>query len=358
MFEAYVPPPPVEDSDYNLWTVHLEDVDVGANELWVQFVRYQGDARARGAFMLKPARQLWVGPAELELQHGRIRIADSELVGDLSGLVRVTAHPFDVRIPVGEEVLRNISADFSLRGERVQLESLPRWFAPNSGVTLTTEPARLDVDMNINHGRVATASSVRLGSERVRFQRSPVSARGSAVAFHAQVDESGRGALEFQARSGSLELQSERTRGVQPAEFQQLTAKVEFSSVDLAQPIALGARELQLEHFVIPDARWFNGLPLDSELRFVAGNVNGDLRVREQNEAVSLSANANFVDLRAQTEELELRASGEFHAQGSEAPRAVRSLHAKLSVRDATLRSLQKDQDCPWFSVPSATFDL
>lgn len=358
LFEAYVPPPPVPDSTYNLWTIHLEDVDVGARELWVQFVRYQGDARARGAFRLKPARHLWVGPAELELQHGRLSIADSELVGDLSGLVRCTVHPFDVRIPVGAEVLRNISADLSLRGERVRLESIPRWFAPDSGVTIDTEPAQLAVDVNIDHGRLATASSLSLNSERARVQQSYVSARGSAVGFRAQVDESGRGGAEFQVRSGSVELLSARSRGVQPAEFQKLAAKVELSSVDLAQPIDLAARELRLEQFSIADARWFNGLPIGSELAFVAGSVNGELWLREQERQLSAKAKAHFVDLRARTEKLEFRANGDLQAQGSEAPRAARSLQATLKVKDVTLRSLEKDQDCPWFSMPAATFEL
>ena len=69
VFESWVPEPPLTDEEYNLWTVHLEGVDVGVREAWVQQFRYVGDGRARGKFRLRAARSLWVGPASLELEH-------------------------------------------------------------------------------------------------------------------------------------------------------------------------------------------------------------------------------------------------------------------------------------------------
>ena len=61
VFEATVPEAPLTEATYNLWTVHLEDVDVGISEAWVQQFRYVGGGRAKGKFRLRPARTLWVG---------------------------------------------------------------------------------------------------------------------------------------------------------------------------------------------------------------------------------------------------------------------------------------------------------
>ena len=48
VFEARVPEAPISDAEYNLWTVHFDDVDAGVSEVWVQAFRYRGKAgRAR-----------------------------------------------------------------------------------------------------------------------------------------------------------------------------------------------------------------------------------------------------------------------------------------------------------------------
>jgi hypothetical protein len=65
VYEAYVPEPGVSDANYDYWAIHLDDVDVGASEVWAQAFRYRGHGRARGQFELKPARRLWVGPASM-----------------------------------------------------------------------------------------------------------------------------------------------------------------------------------------------------------------------------------------------------------------------------------------------------
>ena len=99
---------------YKLWTVHLDDVDAEATELWVQAFRYRGKGRARGEFELKPARRLWVGPASLELQSGLLSAGAYRVASGLHGRIECTVHPFDVRAPVGMAVFRYISAHILL----------------------------------------------------------------------------------------------------------------------------------------------------------------------------------------------------------------------------------------------------
>src|SRR6476659_4220481 len=67
-------PSPIPDEQYDLWSVQIEDVVAHANELWFLEYRFQGDAEARGAFLVRPARLVEVGPARLELRSGRLSL--------------------------------------------------------------------------------------------------------------------------------------------------------------------------------------------------------------------------------------------------------------------------------------------
>jgi hypothetical protein len=158
LYEARVPEPPIPDAKYDLWTLHIEDVDVEVAELWAQQFRYLGHGRARGAFELKPARHLWVGPAMLELSPGRLLSGpDAPLLADFGGHIGCTVHWFDVRVPQGLEVLRNISTELDLRG-RVSGTDVVRLFAaPEADVRVDQQGGRLSVRVGVDHGVVTRA---------------------------------------------------------------------------------------------------------------------------------------------------------------------------------------------------------
>ena len=75
------PPPPLDEENYNLWTIHVEDVDVEVREVWAQMMRYEGDAHVVGAFRLRPAKRVWVGPADLEFRDGRFHFPVEDYLG-------------------------------------------------------------------------------------------------------------------------------------------------------------------------------------------------------------------------------------------------------------------------------------
>ena len=72
-------------------------MDVAVHELWVQMFRYQGTARATGAFRLVPATRLWVGPATLHFASGSVVTGPDDLVTNIEGTVDCTVHDFDVQ---------------------------------------------------------------------------------------------------------------------------------------------------------------------------------------------------------------------------------------------------------------------
>ena len=117
---AYVAPPPIPEDQYKLWTLFMEDVDVGVREAWLHELRYVADSvesRARGAFRLRPAKHLWVGPASLDLAPGEVTIRGERLVTGATGRVDCTVSPFDVYEPRGKEVFAFIDLSASIVGE-------------------------------------------------------------------------------------------------------------------------------------------------------------------------------------------------------------------------------------------------
>lgn len=108
------PPPPISDKNYNLWSVRIEDVDGRARQIWIDEFRFEGDARVAGAFELRPARRLWVGPAYATIFSGNVAVGNETLLNHTSGTANCTIPPFDLRLPVGMEVFRYISGNVRL----------------------------------------------------------------------------------------------------------------------------------------------------------------------------------------------------------------------------------------------------
>ncbi|HEY8945718.1 MAG TPA: hypothetical protein VIM73_15720, partial [Polyangiaceae bacterium] len=161
VFESRVPEPPISDEEYNLWTIHLEDVEVRATEIWTQFVRYRGPAVARGAFRLKPARHLWVGPATLELERGKLTVGSERALADsVSGRIHCVVHPFDVRIPVGTEVFRYISAKLDLTAQGVHADPVPLILSGVGDQAVRSAPGHLRIAASVEQGRFTERSQL------------------------------------------------------------------------------------------------------------------------------------------------------------------------------------------------------
>jgi len=108
------PEPDIPEAQYNLWSIHIENVDAMARQLWVDEFHFEGVAHINGAFFLRPKRWLWVGPARARLTSGSVVIGTEPLLDKMSGTVNCTVPPFDPRPPNGMEFFRFISGAFDL----------------------------------------------------------------------------------------------------------------------------------------------------------------------------------------------------------------------------------------------------
>lgn len=73
-------PPPTHEQIDELFGIEMTDVLSEIKELWFDEYRYVGDAHVKGGFGMKPLKELWVGPAWLTLDGGKLTAGDTTLL--------------------------------------------------------------------------------------------------------------------------------------------------------------------------------------------------------------------------------------------------------------------------------------
>lgn len=336
LFEATVPTPPIPEGNYRLWTVHLEDVDVGVSEVWVQFVRYRGDARATGAFKLRPARSLWVGPAALDFTDGRVTLGEDEILGSLRGRLTCTAHPFDVRVPTGLAVLRHISSRIELHGKQLRVDALPRWFAQQPEVSLSSAPGSLDVDLDVWHGRGQPGGRVVVASDWVQVEVPRGTFRGRGFKTTSQIVPSGGADTELRLDAGEFALKGAKTR---PLEVHDAALAARIDRADSADPPTRAERRVSVEKVRIPDARWLNDALRLRGVQFLGGSVDGKLAFREHGRRVSGNATLGLHSLRAKMGPARANVDGrvDLHLDDASTSQATGRAHVEAQLSRARL---------------------
>ncbi len=194
IFEAGPPEPPLSEDEYDLWTIELDDVDVAAGDVWIEQFRYIGRARAKGAFRLRPARQLWVGPASLAFEPGVLVTAGEDAVTSFFGSIECEVRPFDVRKPKGLEVMRFISAKLRVHGD-IDTGAAVEVFLPK-GSRVEPHQAVLDADVTLSEGILAASSRVRVSGSRLAIRAGSVATQlGNPWELIATGDDIGPGGL-------------------------------------------------------------------------------------------------------------------------------------------------------------------
>ncbi len=354
LFLAWAPEPPIPDARYNLWSVHLEDVDIGAKELWVQQFRYLGRARATGSFALKPARRLWVGPASLVLDGGRVVVAGKDMFKGFAGKLECTIDPFDVRVPEGLAVLREVSTRVELKGDVVGNEFLGVFLPVKSDTHVDLAGAHLVITAGIKRGVITESSRIALTGDTLKASMSSlaVAVDGPWSVLATSAAGGGSGHLAVNVWQASL------TRNDRPSALAKLRGAVlgvTSNSLDVTKPWAVVAADVTLRELAAPDLRVLNDVRLAS-LRFRSGA--GVLRGSLAYSGGTISGQAT-AELRAAVADLSssqlagnLSFKGRAHAfnwQKATGSFDLKLLGSALSVADAS-----GDADCPWVRVERA----
>lgn len=162
------PPAPIPDEQYDLWQVQLDDVVARARELWFLEYRFTGDAEARGAFLIRPARFVRVEPARLELLSGTLRVGDHSVARRVRGQLQVSLPSMDVQKTVGAAVFDLISTRAKLELEDGRLDFLDVYREPES--PSIRGPARWSIDAAMERGVLQPPSRITLTAEATELR--------------------------------------------------------------------------------------------------------------------------------------------------------------------------------------------
>jgi hypothetical protein len=125
------PPPPIPDKDYDLWQLQIEDVVARAKELWFLEYRFRGDAEARGAFLIRPARLVKVQPAELKLFAGSLSLGSHTVARSVKGNISVSMPNMEVQKTEGAQVFHQISVQAQLQLAQSELDFMNAYREPD-----------------------------------------------------------------------------------------------------------------------------------------------------------------------------------------------------------------------------------
>ena len=268
------PTPPLTDEQYNLWTIHLEDVDAAATELWFLEYRFTGKAQAKGGFHLVPERDAQTELCTLTLDGALHTGKGKETVASkLKGWLHAQLDRHDPRIVPGAQIFNKISVNTKLHADVPGLEVADLYRSPG-GPTLRRGAGGVDARVQLEHGAWMENTTIRYQTQSVRLAQGSWSVAGPLVLV-ADIDQGGRDALlALTASSSRLRLsEADSPEGIEQPEARAVRLRL-GTTANLTQPIemrSLGAR-LALE---APELRWLNHLAQD-EL-FTHGSAGAEL---------------------------------------------------------------------------------
>ena len=286
VFEARAPEPPIRDSAYELWTIHLDDVDVGVKELWVQAFRYRGQGRARGQFQLEPARQLWVGPASLDLEPGLLSAGGYRVAPGLHGRIECVVHPFDVRVPDGMAVFRYISAHVRLDSPELDPQVYALLASPPAAQVSSTGGS-LHLDLETRHGVFTQQSRLEVLQRGLQLRTPELELDAERVALQAGGEGVSAGEATLIIDRGTVK---EPIALGYPPHIAHLSATVVSDHRDAARDFSFQEARLNEARLALGDSRWFNRWLKDKDFQLSGGGVSVLARGRYANSLIDADA--------------------------------------------------------------------
>ncbi len=335
VFEAYVPEAPISDADYNLWTVHFDDVDAGVSELWVQAFRYQGKGRARGQFQLRPARTLWVGPASLDLEPGLLSAGAYRVAPGLHGRIDCTVHQFDVLPVQGLEPLHFISARIRLDSPALdpQVYAL---FGSEPAPRVSSASGSLHLDVETRHGVLTPQSRIDIVQRGFELKTAQGDLDAEQLEVHAGVEEGGSQATLSIDRGT---LREPIAPGHSPR-IERLSVTVASESRDTSKDFRFKEAVLNEARVLVGDASWLNRWLKDQKFALSGGAISLLAHGRYRNSLLDADATLESDGLGATLGATRLRYAGALALQAERAD--FRQLMGKLNA-DLSGRSLRAE---------------
>jgi hypothetical protein len=161
--------PPLSDADYNLWTIHLEDVDAYARELWFLEYRFTGRARAKGGFRLEPQRDAQTERCSLTFD-GSLHVGSQTAASRLHGWLRAKLDRHDPRVVEGAQIFKKISVNTKLSASLPDL-GFTEIYRERDGLELSGGKGTLHARVQLEHGAWMKNTELRYDTDSVRVAR-------------------------------------------------------------------------------------------------------------------------------------------------------------------------------------------
>ncbi len=264
-------PPPLDQAHYNLFTFELDRVDAeSVREIWLDSLRFVGEAHIVGGFYLRPIRWVSVGPVTADIRVGRLTSAKDVLVADLQGKTETTVKGFDPRETHGAEVLRRVTARAALDMNLPSVAFVQRWIG-DAPLTLSGGKGSASIDVAVRDGRVAAPSRVAADIRRARVGLSEAGIVGDLHATAAVAATEDAVALDGGVSAQDIHV---AIRGFETDAVQIKHAVLHLGSrrLDLAErPFADAAISARVPVAQILDARFVNAWLPPAGMRVLGG---------------------------------------------------------------------------------------
>ncbi len=268
------------DDAWHLWTVQLDDVVAeDVRSVWVDTLRFEGDARITGGFYLKPIRSARISDIHLTVRSGRTTMSDRVMVDPMRGEATLFLESFDPRTIEGPDLLHKLSFTTDLQGRVPDLANVPEALTGPVKMQGAGEIRRLA--LRVEGGRVVHDSHVDIG-----LPGATVSVLGHRVKGDLSVlgdvpvaPGAPRLALRVEARG----IDADRTTpGIEAVLFHAAAIDVagDATSLDLADPLRDLHVVLGLPSGELPDARALTAyVPPDTAFGFEGGRAKASAEV-------------------------------------------------------------------------------
>ncbi len=246
-------PPPIPDSDYDLWQIHIENVVAGVDELWFLEYRYRGPGQARGSFLLRPARSFELSPSELSLSGGRLTVADRPVAEQVHGKLTAEVERFDVQKVSGMKPLDNVTANVAITAEGGDLSFLDVYLEPDAGLR-AKGPVRLELITELEKGVIQPPTRLAVTAEaaEVRGKRAAFSGDLEAVLSAPEGSEQ----LALDARSARIQGLADE-KDVPGPTLETVSLALRLTQRRLSQPMRIAASSVDVHRGRAPALAWF-----------------------------------------------------------------------------------------------------
>ncbi|HTO75758.1 MAG TPA: hypothetical protein VMQ61_06745 [Thermoanaerobaculia bacterium] len=163
-----IPRPEQRGASGSPWTVRVDAISVGrVFEIRIGSYRFEGTARLAGRFRLTPHRAAEVGPAEITIASGTLRLGpDPMLELEPGGRIAARIAAWDPRELPGSAVWRRVSGRVRLRGTVAGLDFLDHYLGNSPSVRFAGGKGRARVDAEMGNG--VAKGGARLSAANVR----------------------------------------------------------------------------------------------------------------------------------------------------------------------------------------------